>query len=260
MNENMENLEAELSAALRARVKLKKRPDGNVLVSTPFIFPDGDKFSIYLKALATGGYRLSDKGATLMHLSYENDISKLSEGTRHKIFQQIVSEMGISDDDGDLHLEIPAANLATGIFQFGQALTRIHDLTFLSRVQVENTFYDDLRTNLASIVGSESIIRDYVAPGVPSADDYTADFCIKGGKKPVLIWGVPTQTKARLATIVMQHLQKHAFAFRSLIVYSDMASLPRADVSRLTTAANDQVPSLAEIEALRIKLSDALAA
>lgn len=256
----MDYLEAELSAALRAKVRLKKRPDGSILVSTPFSFPDGDTFSIYLKSLGTGGYRLSDKGTTLMHLSYEHDISKLAEGTRHKIFQQIVSEMGISDDQGDLHLEIPAAGLATGIFQFGQALTRIHDLTFLNRVQVENTFYDDLRANLTSIVGTEAIIHDYVAPGIPNADEYTADFCVEGGKKPILIWGVPTQTKARLATIVMQHLQKHAFAFRSLIVYADMATIPRADVSRLTTAANDQIPSLAEFEALRTKLSDALAA
>lgn len=256
---NIDDLEAKLSAALHAHVKLKKRRDGNVLVSTPFTYPDGDRLSIYLNPLATGGYRLSDKGATLMRLSYEHDISKLSEGTRHKIFRQIVSEMGISDDDGDLHLEVPPANLATGIFQFGQALTRIHDLSFLSRVQVENTFYDDLRANLVSIVGSDAIVHDYVAPGVPNADEYTADFRVAGGKKPVLIWGVPTQTKARLATIVMQHLQKHAFAFRSLIVYSDMASIPRADVSRLTAAANDQVPSLAEFDALRNKLKDAMA-
>lgn len=194
-----------------------------------------------------------------MHLSYDNDIAKLREGNRNKVFQQILSEMAIADDDGDLYLEVPAVNLATGIFQFGQALTRIHDLTFLNRIQVENTFYEDLSEYLSSIVGTDAITRDFIVPGIPNGEEYAADFCIVGGKKPILVWGIPTQTKARLATIVMQHLQTHGFSFRSLVVYADMATIPRADVSRLTTAANDQIPSLAEREALRKKLQDALA-
>lgn len=260
MSHLTESLEAELCHALCAKVTLQERPGGNILVSTPFTFPDGDSYSIYLKRLPSGGFRLSDMGSTLMHLSYEQDISKLQEGTRSKVFAQILSEMGIADDDGDLNLELPASQLATGIFRFGQAITRIHDLTFLNRVQVESTFYDDLRHSLTDIVGGERLISDYMAPGIPNADEYVADFCIETAKKPLLIWGVPSQTKARLATIIMQHLQKHGFAFRSMIIYADMSTIPRADVSRLTTAANDQIPSLAEGEALRAKLQDAISA
>jgi hypothetical protein len=260
MDQLTENLEAELCQALCAKVTLKERPDGNILVSTPFAFPDGDSFSIYLKRLPSGGFRLSDMGVTLMHLSYDQDISKLHEGTRSKVFSQILTEMGVADDDGDLHLELPASQLAAGIFKFGQALTRIHDLTFLNRVQVESTFYDDLRNSLIDVVGRERLVSDFVAPGIPNADEYIADFCIETTRKPLLIWGVPSQTKARLATIIMQHLQKHGFAFRSMVIYADMSAIPRADVSRLTTAANDQIPSLSEVEALRAKLQDALAA
>jgi hypothetical protein len=259
MSAVLENLEAELCKALCAKVTLKERKDGNVFVQTPFVFPDGDSFSIYLKRLPSGGFRLSDMGATLMHLSYEQDIDKLREGTRSKVFAQILSEMGINDDEGELYLEMPAAHIATGVFQFGQALTRVHDLTFLNRVQVESTFYDDLKARLSDIVGQDNLIADYIAPEVPKAEEYTADFCIKSQKKPLLIWGVPNQTKARLATIVMQHLQQHKFAFRSMVVYADMSSIPRADVSRLTTAANDQIPSLSEVEALKTKVLDALA-
>jgi hypothetical protein len=258
MDTEFQNLEQELCKALCAKVTLRERQDGNILVTTPFSFPDGDSFSIYLKRLPSGGVRLSDMGSTLMHLSYEQDIEKIREGNRAKVFAQILSEMGIEDNEGELFLELPANQLAQGVFRFGQALTRVHDLTFLSRVQVENTFYDDLRERLTSIVGAERLQRDYVAPGVPNAEDYPADFCVTGAKKPLLIFGVPSQTKARLATIVMQHLQKHRFPFRGMVVYSDMSTIPRADVSRLTTAANDQVPSLDEFEALEYKIHDAL--
>ena len=260
MNAATQNLEQELCRALCAKVTLQERQDGNIFVATPFAFPDGDAFSIYLKRLPAGGFRLSDMGSTMMHLSYEQDVDKLKEGTRAKVFTQILSEMGIEDDDGELFIEVPANRLAQGVFQFGQALTRVHDLTFLNRVQVENTFYDDLRDSLASIVGEERLIRDFVAPGVPKAENYPADFCVQGERKPLLTFGVPSQTKARLATIVMQHLKQHKFPFRGMVVYSDMAAIPRSDVSRLTTAANDQVPSLDEVEALKDKIHEALEA
>jgi hypothetical protein len=256
----MESLERELCRALCAEVSLHERPGGHILVSTPFMFPDGDSYSIYLKRLPSGGFRLSDMGATLMHLSYEHDVDKLRDGTRNKVFNQILGEMGVVDNDGELFLEIPASEVAAGIFRLGQALTRVHDLSFLKRVQVESTFYDDLQAKLISIAGEDRVMKNFIAPEVPNAEEYAADFCIQTARKPLLIWGVPNQTKARLATIVMQHLQKHKFPFRSMVIYSDMSAIPRHDVSRLTTAANDQISSLDQDEALRIKLEDAMAA
>jgi len=260
MSAGVENLEHELCRALCAKVTLHEREDGNIFVATPFVFPDGDSFSIYLKRLSSGGFRISDMGSTMMQLSYEQDIDKFKEGTRNRVFNQILSEMGINDEDGELFIEIPAHHLASSIFQFGQAITRVHDLTFLNRVQVESTFYDDLKETLSSIVGEDRLKTDYTAPDIPNAEDYRADYAVLGARKPLLIWGVPSQAKARLATIVMQHLQQNKFQFRSMVVYADMTAIPRADVSRLTTAANDQIPSLEEREALQNKILDAIAA
>ncbi len=65
-----------------------------------------------------------------MRLSYENDISKLREGTRGRIFQQILSEMILKEDNGEFFIDTPADKLGTGIFKFGQAVTRLHDITF----------------------------------------------------------------------------------------------------------------------------------
>jgi len=70
---------------------------------------------------------------------------------------------------------------------------------------------------------------------------------------------VPNQTKARLATVVIQYLQKQNFGFHSLVVYSDMVSLPRADVARLTNAANDQLASI-DSSAMWRKVEGALSA
>jgi hypothetical protein len=260
MNTEIEQLEKDLCKALCAKVVLRPRKDGQIIITTPFKFPDGDGYSIYLKRLPSGGIRLSDMGSTLMHLSYEQDVDRLREGSRLKVYTQILSEMGVHDDDGELFLEAPANQLAQSIFQFGQALTRVHDITLLNRVQVESTFYDDLYHNLSEIISSEKIIKDYVAPNVEKANDYKADFCIIGEKRPLLIFGVPNQTKARLATIVIQYLHSQKFEFKGMVVYSDMTSLPRGDVARLTTAANDQISSIEEFDALRTKVLDSIVA
>lgn len=253
----LNDIREQLCRSLCADVSVIDRPDGSVLVDTPFYFPDGDGFSMYLERLSSGGFKLSDKGITMMRLSYEQDIDKIREGTRAKVFDQVLAEMGVADAGGEIYLETPADKIGDGIFRLGQALTRIHDLSFLNRVQVESTFYEDLRESLADIVGEELLIKDYAAP-VPRGEEYRADFAVDA-TRPLLVFGVPSQTKARLATVVIQYLQQQNFNFRSLVVYSDMAALPRADVVRLTNAANDQLASI-EPTAMRRKVEIALAA
>jgi hypothetical protein len=251
---DLETIREQLCKGLCAEVALSETPHG-IKITTPFTFPDGDGYSMYLSSLSAGGLRLSDKGSTLMHLSYDQDVSKLREGTRLKIFDQILAEMSVSDDNGELYLDAPAGNLADGVFRFGQALTRVHDLTFLNRVQVESTFYEDLEESLEAIVGSERLLRDYVVPGVPDASNYRADFAVLADT-PLLIFGVSNQTKARLSALIITYLLKSGARFKSLAVYADMATIPGPDVSRLTNAADAQIASIADQEALRRKVSE----
>lgn len=256
---NYETIERAICSSLCADVKVTPQGDGLLFVSTPFTFSDGDEYGIYLQPLPTGGLRITDMGNTLMHLSYEHDISKLREGTRGKVFGQILTELGLGDDEGELFIDTPADKLGSGIFRFGQALTRVHDLSFLNRVRVESTFYEDLENKLVEIVGRR-LVRDYVLPNITEAKLYPVDYAVIDGPRPLFIFGVHSATKARLATIVLQQFHQHSVSFRSLVAYADMAALPRGDIARLTTAANDQISSLSETGALRWKVEEALRA
>ncbi|MEQ1933644.1 MAG: DUF1828 domain-containing protein [Fimbriimonadaceae bacterium] len=75
-------LEDRLCKTLCGHVRLRKTRQGLLQVVTPFAFTDGDRFQLYLEETSAGGVRLTDFGHTLMHLSYENDLSKFREGTR----------------------------------------------------------------------------------------------------------------------------------------------------------------------------------
>lgn len=241
---NIEDIKRAVCSTLCADVKIVERADGLLFVSTPFSFSDGDAYSIYLKTLPTGGFRISDMGSTLMHLSYENDVEKFREGTRGKVFSQILSEMELEEDNGEFFVDTPADAIGAGLFRFGQALTRLHDLTFLNRVRVESTFYEDLRERLRGYVDADRIHEGYVVPNVPNARDYPVDYYIEGSEQPLYLFGVPNKDKARLATIILQHLNVTGLDFNSMVVFQNASDISPRDISRLMNAANDMIASL----------------
>ena len=154
---NTQQLQNLLCETLCAQANVSETRPGLWRVDTPFTFPDGDAYSLYVQQLPSGGVRISDMGSTLMHLSYENDIEKFREGSRGRLFHQILAEGAVDESGGEFYIEAPISELGHGVFHFGQTLTRIHDLTFLNRLRVESTFYEDLRETLKTIVDVERL-------------------------------------------------------------------------------------------------------
>jgi hypothetical protein len=189
-----------------------------------------------------------------MRLSYENDLAKLREGTRGRLLAQVLADAGLMEDDGEFFLESTAEDVGANVLRLGQALTRVHDLTFLNRARAESTFYEDLREKLEALVGSERLTENYFVPNVPNGRDYPVDYFVHGGAAPLYLFGVPNRDKARLATIILQHLIASNQDFNSMIVYQNMADLPRPDLSRLTNAANDMIDSLDATDDFQRKL------
>ena len=238
-------LENTLCERLCANVRVHKRDDDVLMLDTPFTFPDGDHYPIYLAETPTGGVRLSDRGHTLMHLSYEHDVDSFYDGARASLREQIVRECGIEEIDGVFTVEAPPDRIADVLFKFGQALTKIYDLTFLSRERVASTFYEDLNTILVRIVAEDKIETDYVHPDVPNGEIYPVDYRLEGRDGvPVFLYGVPNKDKARLTTIILSHFLRHHLSFESVIVFEDQQAVPRLDVARLTNVAGTAVASL----------------
>ena len=95
-------------------------------------------------------------------------------------------------------------------FRFGQALTRIHDLTFLSRSRVRSTFYDDLADFLKSRIDEDKIKADYLPEGLPNPEAYPVDYRIEGRyDRPLFLYGIPNRDKARLTTIILSHFHRN---------------------------------------------------
>jgi hypothetical protein len=244
MQMDLEKLQKDICSILCADVQLVQRNGSLVMMQTPFSFADGDPYQIYLRELPSGQLRMSDKGHTLMHLSYENDIDKFREGTRGKIFEGILSELDLLESDGEFYLDFNPDQIGYALFRFGQAITKINDLTFLNRIRVESTFYEDLYEAITRTISEEKITKDYVYPDMDKGEDYPIDYRIEGKDMPLFLFGVPGRDKARLTTIVLERLLRENAQFESLIVFANQAEMPRADLARLTNVGGEMVSSL----------------
>ena len=135
-------LESLLCKRLCEDVRVERRPDGALLLRTHFAFPDGDRYPIHLSEAPSGGLRLSDRGHTLMHISHDHDVDSFMDGTRGMMLKRIMGETGLrwDGDRGVLCVDTVPDRLPETLFAFGQALTRVYDLTLLSRSNVGSTF------------------------------------------------------------------------------------------------------------------------
>lgn len=260
MTINVSALQEILCRRLCEDVVVDQRPDGDLMLHTHFRFPDGDVFPIHLSKAPSGGLRLSDRGHTLMHISYDHDIDVFLEGTRGALLERIVAESGILQQQGAFCVDTTAERLPDALFQLGQALTRIYDLTFLSRSNVGSTFYEDLADLLGNLVDESKMERDH-QPAVPNAEAYTVDYRIEGRDHvPLFLHGVPNREKARLTTIVLSHYHRHGLSFESIIVFEDQREIPRMDLARLSDVGGDMISSLDAHEDLNRKLLRRVAA
>jgi hypothetical protein len=254
MTFDLPKLKERLCKSLCGEVQVRTTRQGYLQIVTPFSFPDGDTFQLYLEEAAAGSVRLTDFGHTFMHLSYENDLAKFREGTRGKLFDQVLADSGLRDEQGRLVLDSSLDTLGTNVLQFGQALTRIYDLTFLNRARVESTFYDDLKEKLYRLVAPEKIQPAYTLPDHAEADDYPIDFRIEGKRAPLFLFGVATRDKARLVTIVLEHWLRAKVEFDSFLIFQDQQVIPRADLARLSNVGGEMVASLDATEDFQRKI------
>lgn len=226
-------------------------------LSLPLTEADGDAVTVWINQ-RVGGWHLHDCGTTFMRLSYDMDVDLLSEGQRARVLERILAEHQIRNENGELVCEVEERDLGAALLRFGQAALRIGDIKLWTRARVASTFYDDLKTNLVGIVGADRLRIDYEAPNVPDAGNYLIDFAVTDIGRPLYIFGVPSTDKAKLANIVLLHLQQAKHAFDSLIVPSDIESISKPDLRRLMNAANDFVDSSASIEVMERKIQQRL--
>ena len=221
---------------------LYERRPGNFQLIAPIMHEDGDMVEIYLGDSPKGdGYvRVCDFGLTLMRLSYSFDVST---PTRQRIFESIIINNGVSNDDGNLYLDTPLDKLYESLLQFAGCAQKVCNMRYWSRETVRSAFYDDLGSYV-----NEGLVEFNPVKNLFPMDDYpiSVDWSLTHNRRDFYLFGVLGNEKAKNVAIALLEFQKARLPFFSLVVHESMGELGSREQLYLTKNADTQYPVLAD--------------
>jgi len=216
----------------------EKRP-GIFQVIAPLFHEDGDMVDIFLDLpkRPSDPVRISDHGMTLMRLSYSYAVDS---PTKEKVLNRILSENGVSEDQGRFYIETAPEHLYPNLLQFAQTVAKVSNMQMFKREVVQSIFYETLNDFVLSSLSSYHPQQRYLP--VPTREDLEVDWRFPvAGANDIFLYGVKDTLKARLAVISCLQFQADSIPFRSVIVHDDFETgLSKKDKLRITNVADKQ--------------------
>ena len=183
--------------------------------------------------------RICDFGMALMRLSYTFDISSQ---TREDIFESILINNDVHNQDGNLYLDTPIERFYEGVLQFASCVQKVCNMRYWSRETVRSAFYDDLRDHVTANLAQFSPI----ANRAPLADFsvISVDWSLSHNSRDLFLFGVGGSDKAKTVAIYLLECKKAHLPFISFVVHEEMQELGRREQAYLTRNADKQYPDL----------------
>lgn len=135
-------IERDFREAVASRIELVEDGADRYRVLNPFLFDDGDHFSIVLRREGTK-WALSDEGNTWMRLTCDIGERDLLRGSRRKVIADALSPFGIEDRDGEFVISVAGERYGDALLSLVQGISRVASVALLSRERVSATFRED---------------------------------------------------------------------------------------------------------------------
>ena len=230
-----------LKTQFNNRIGFQEKRPGIMQLISPLYHEDGDMLDIFIQPLNSQNnhFRISDFGMTLMRLSYDFDIDTAN---KEKIFNRILTENQISEDNGNLFMDVEGDSLYPSIMHFSQVVNKISSMKLYKREVIQSLFYEILDE-----IVQEKLQQFKPFPKrlpIPARDDLEVDYSFDIKPYPVYLFGVKDSAKARLATICFLEFQRAQLKFKGFVVHEDFDNLSKKDRNRITSATDKQFTSL----------------
>jgi len=168
----------------------------------------------------------------------------IDSGSRGALISNSLEGFSVENRNGELVIPVIGERFGDALFNFVQALTKVNDVSFLSRERVRSTFMEDLRAFLRAKVPPERLVFDWADPAHDSAKKYVVDARINGMKRPLLVHGLPNDDKVKDATISLLMFEKWHIPFRSLAIFEEQETISRKVLARFTDVNEKAFSSL----------------
>ena len=152
----------------------------------------------------------------------------------------------VEDRDGEFVIPVAADRYGDALFNFVQALSKVTDISFLSRERVRSTFMEDLRSFISSEVPPDHISFDWCDPEHDKHRNYPVDFRVNQIERPLFIYALPTEGKVKDATINLLTFEHWGIQFQSLGIFEDQKQINRKALAKFTDVCDKLFSSLEE--------------
>lgn len=250
---NPNSVQDEFRTKVCAQISLKAEGLNRFRVLSPFRFEDGDHFGIVLKRDSHGQWLLTDEASTLMHLSYWMDDNDIREGNRDAIIQGSLAVFSVEDRNGELVIPVMDNQFGDALFNFVQALTKVTDVSFLTRERVKSTFIEDFKRLISSSVPEGRLTFDWTDSNLDPKGNYPVDCRINGAAPPLFVYALPSDAKVKDATISLLKFENWSIPFRSLGIFEDQPTINNHTLARFTDVCEKMFSNLEGDNAKRIK-------
>jgi hypothetical protein len=231
-----------LKDQFNGHVAFRERRPGVLQVIAPLFHEDGDMVDIFIDEPHNGNgkFLVGDHGMTLMRLTYTYD---LDTENKQRIFNRILAENHIQEQNGRLSVEAEPDRLYPAILHFAQTVAKVSGMQYFKREVIQSLFYEQLAEFIEERLSAYNP-RAHALP-IPDHDEYEVDYRLDAGPRPLFLFGVKDSDKARLVTISCLEFQRRGLPFKSVMVHQDFESgITRKDRIRITSAADKQFTSL----------------
>jgi hypothetical protein len=226
------------------KLELEQEGETRFRVLTPFRFEDGDHYEIVLKREGDR-WILTDEANTLMHLSYWLDEKELGTGTRKQIMDSSLALFSVENREGELIIPVLEDRFGDALFSFVQALSKVTDVSFLSRDIVRSTFIEDFQAVIAASVPPERLEFNWVDQERDPKGNYPVDARINHMRRPLHVYALPsTGEKINVTMIALLTFEKWGVPFESLSIFEDQEEVPRKVLARFSDVAGKQFSRL----------------
>jgi hypothetical protein len=238
------NMQAQICEAVCKGFRVREVPIGYA-IAAPVEWINGDKIRFFARIEGERG-RLEDDGSTVFEL--EGSGIEVLSGNRRVLLGQLLDEHSVEFDEEESLFRTPwvaASEVAKLVPQFSAFMTRVQDLSFLSRDRVESTFKEDLASALRASAGRGVEVLLNVPP-VPSLPVYLADIVIKSQSgKTVAIFPVTSDVSVLRAVLFSKEVElNHVPDVVSFLVYETVDRGRISSQNQAIAANSELIPAV----------------
>jgi Domain of unknown function DUF1828 len=245
------NLAEHVRELIAADIDVQGIDNDNVVVYMPFIYDDGDQFTVNISRAAHNKWTLSDEGDALKRAG-ELGFDYRREENADRL-RKLIEFYGISGTNGELNLKTDDHGLVKSLFTLTQTCLETSWLAKTPRLS-ERTEKENFPLKFERLVRkaipSSEFKQDWHDVKHDPKRIYPVDIHIPGKRKQLFLFGIAHQAACMRATITCQHYRIAGADFEAVAIYDHEEQITKRYSDQLNEVVDKRFPRVAESRAI----------